>query len=69
MLHCTCSDCLGWVGSGLVCSENVGLGWVVNKVGWVLQIGPMSISDANPLTNAQIRYYYYYYYRVVTYYY
>ena len=38
MLHCTFSACLSWVGSGLVRSENVGLGWVVKKVGWVVLV-------------------------------
>jgi len=32
-----------WVGSGLVRSENIALGWVIKKVGWV-GLGPASLT-------------------------
>ena len=49
MLHCACSAFSDAVGSGLLCSENVELGWtgLLRKWVWsglVQQTGPMSIS-------------------------
>jgi len=48
MLHCTCSSCLGWVGSCLFgkCWAGLLREWVGS--GYVQQIGPMSISELAP---------------------
>jgi len=47
VVHCTCSACLAWVGSVLVCSENVGLGRLVNKVSWA-GLGPTNWTHVHP---------------------